>query len=308
MFYPKSQKRKRYLNQKIKGLKLKFVSYVLNKLRITSWTRKFNIEGKSFYFEVDNLDLGLSRQLYFTDYREFDSTIYFTKYLEEKKPKQILECGANIGYFACLEKVFSPNSKVIAVEPIPSNFQLLCRNLSLNNFENIETINAAFSDKEGTGIIYDFELKNWATMDESHALKMKKLGYKYDEIEIGLINLDSFIIDKGVDLIRMDIEGFEYNILMNSKQLKNTKCDIFLEFHSNLLGKTKTLDLLKKLENDGYNDCYVVFNNPHCKNDEFFKYNGHHFKTDILKLQQDISNVSLEEVKFQEGFELFLIK
>ena len=47
----------------------------------------------------------------------------------------------------------------------------------------------------------------------------------------------------------MDVEGFELEIITASSLLKSFNYDLFIEFHSNILGKTKSLELLNHLKN-----------------------------------------------------------
>jgi hypothetical protein len=70
---------------------------------------------------------------------------YVQSILSRIKPNVVVDVGAHLGYYSL--KLSKIASKVIAVEPHPSNFYWLQRNVKLNSVHNVEPIKVALSDE-----------------------------------------------------------------------------------------------------------------------------------------------------------------
>jgi len=61
------------------------------------------------------------------------------------------DVGANVGYYTLLlARGVGPNGRVIAFEPDPVNVAHLKEHMRLNKISNVEIVEAAVSDREGT--------------------------------------------------------------------------------------------------------------------------------------------------------------
>ena len=81
---------------------------------------------------LDPRDKGISRTLILFGERELDHKIILEKVL--KKNMKIFDIGANIGYYVLMESELICNKgKILAIEPVKKNMQLLEKNLKLNN-------------------------------------------------------------------------------------------------------------------------------------------------------------------------------
>jgi len=59
--------------------------------------------------------------------------------------------------------------------------------------------------------------------------------------------------------LRMDVEGFEYNIILGANEiLEKFKPKIFVEIHKMYLGKEKTYEIFNNLKNKGYEIKYYI--------------------------------------------------
>ena len=120
-------------------------------------------------------DLGISKALLIDRIREVDATKEIQKILNEGDV--VLDIGANIGYFVLLEsKIIGNKGKVFAVEPIPSNFEMLNKNIELNNYQNIQTYNFAFGEEKGVDILYLTEMSNQASLLKNTVFKDSGFG------------------------------------------------------------------------------------------------------------------------------------
>ena len=88
---------------------------------------------------LDTSDRGLSRTLFLFGKREIDHYKMLQGILEPGM--QILDIGANIGYYALMESlVIGPNGQVTAIEPMLPNIEMLKRNIELNSATNIDVV------------------------------------------------------------------------------------------------------------------------------------------------------------------------
>jgi len=119
-----------------------------------------------------------------------------------------VDVGANIGFYVCLAR--HAGKRVLAIEPQPKNLSLLRRNLSANDYGDVEIATEGVSDAPGTARLYGPSgtgasvIPGWA---HQHS------GYHLD---IVLTTLDSLLSDKFAGqrlLIKVDVEGAEFMVL-----------------------------------------------------------------------------------------------
>jgi FkbM family methyltransferase len=164
---------------------------------------------------------------------ELDKLKRFEK--EIKTEMVVYDVGANVGYYIFPSSVLTGSTgKVFAFEPVPRNVNYLKSHIALNALSNVMVIEKAVSDKIKK---QKFSLSSNPSM-----------GHLSDkgEIEVETISLDEFIKqgNPAPDIIKMDIEGAEFDALLGAKELlKNKKPVIFLATHSNEL-RVKCLKLL----------------------------------------------------------------
>jgi len=125
----------------------------------------------------------------------------------------IMDIGANTGVYALIAKSIKPTSKVWAFEPVNRVFDKLTYNNSLNNYD-IECLEEAVSDKDGTATIYDKDTEHTYSV----TVNQDNSPNKSDSIPVTIntIRLDNFIEKnkiKNIDLIKMDVEMHEVEAL-----------------------------------------------------------------------------------------------
>ena len=99
----------------------------------------------NYQMYLDPRDKGISRTLLLFGERELDHKIILEKVL--KKDMKVFDIGANIGYYVLMESaILGMNGKIVAVEPVPKNIQLLKRNLELNKNSITTTLQVGLSD------------------------------------------------------------------------------------------------------------------------------------------------------------------
>ena len=215
------------------------------------------LKKKIFNFKMFlNLnDKGLSRTLILFGERELDHKIILDKTL--KKDMQVLDIGANIGYYLLIERhLIGKDAKIIAIEPVADNIKLLRKNLLLNNKEHsTSVIEGAVSNKNGYDTFYTSKHFNLGTFHFKGS--SEKLLDEKSKIKVKKFKLIDICTKEGFpDLIRMDVEGHETKILENL--LKNNKKFIKLplicfETHISKYDKNNSMKkILKGLFTIGY--------------------------------------------------------
>jgi len=84
--------------------------------------------NSNYLMYVDLKDKGISKELYVHKTREHFSTEFLQKFVKEEDI--VIDIGANIGYYALMEAQLANKGKVYAIEPIPTNVDLLKKMLS----------------------------------------------------------------------------------------------------------------------------------------------------------------------------------
>ena len=165
---------------------------------------------------------------------ELDSNKIFNKIINKLNKKSIvLDIGANIGNVSnyILEKT---NTTIFAFEPNRLCFEIMVRRLIDN--ERIKIYNLAVSNYQGMSELYLHKNSkgiNDFNYIESSSLKNQKDNLaKESKVMINVINI-SEILSKfnEIDLVKIDVEGSEYEILpaliTEQHKIKNVLC----EFH-----------------------------------------------------------------------------
>jgi FkbM family methyltransferase len=202
------------------------------------------IQGSRMY--LDMRDKGVSRELALMGIRE----ALFTKTLHGalREGDVVLDIGANIGYYALMAaRLVGPRGKVYAIEPVPHNMKLLEDSIRLNNCGNIETFRLAMGQSDGIAKLYLSDHPNWSSFYRPR----KVTG----QIDIQINSVDSFLQGKRPpDVIRMDVEGYEYEILMGMSDLlaSGRPLRLFIEFHPDIMGRSRAQAFLATLQEHGF--------------------------------------------------------
>lgn len=126
----------------------------------------------------------------------------------------IFDVGANIGWYSLLLSKWFPESQIWAFEPIPSTYETLKQNITLNGATNITANRLGLSDKEGT-------IRFFFSQSLSVNASMRKLSDEQDlqPVDCPVQTLDSFAAqnDLSVDFIKCDVEGAELLVLRGAR-------------------------------------------------------------------------------------------
>lgn len=200
----------------------------------------------------------INTDLYLYRKREPICTEYLINSGIIKKNDVVLDIGANIGYYVLVEsQLVGRDGKVYAVEPVRDTFKVLEKNVRLNNLGNVSTYQFAFGDKNSHAEIFVSNQSNLCAMNKE-AVGGVVLGVQ----DVAMMTVDEFVKDKTApSLVRMDVEGFEYEIIKGMTQTLKGNTKILLELHTQptCLRPGKLEELLQILEDNHYKIKFIVY-------------------------------------------------
>ena len=183
---------------------LSFVANGINDLRLKMSMPDSVIQIKNAVFYLPNFPADVIQRYIVSaqDYWDMQALNIINKYL--KPNSTILDIGANIGshtVYWCLEK---QAKKVYAFEPLGTTFDILKRNVELNNIDDrVELFNIGLSNIETNASVSNYNIQN-----------IGNTSFKPDDNgQFKLKCLDSIKIKEKIDLIKIDVEGAEVEVL-----------------------------------------------------------------------------------------------
>ena len=132
----------------------------------------------------------------------------------DKKFNTVLDIGAWCGTWSA---EFAPYcKKIYAIEPDRTHFECLLKNLS--SFDNIELLDYAVGD-----------IETRVSLTDDNFTQAKRI---YSIGDILMKTVDSFKFED-VDLIKIDVEGFEMNVLQGAKDTLKDCNFLMIELNNN---------------------------------------------------------------------------
>ena len=123
----------------------------------------------------------------------------------------VIDVGAHVGFYAiAMAKRVGPQGRVWAAEPDPVNQVMLHQHIALNGVSaQVQVIPAGISDQKGTAILHQQGLQS----------QLLAAGMTTPGVTVNLTTIDAVIEDAAVDLILVDVEGFELPVLRGASAL-----------------------------------------------------------------------------------------
>ncbi len=224
---------KRVGEAKLQDRKYSFRPYFIEK----------NVEGVDFKFFVGDTD---GMEWYHTG--ATDPVWIEMRFIKDKiisEGDTVVECGSHHG---CTTVVLSDwvgkKGRVLSFEPNPVNFEILKINLSINGIQNVEPFNIAVGAENGE-VDIDISSSNSYVLRNTVSVKTSK---------VKLINIDS-LLDSNPDVLKIDVEGFEKEVLAGAVKLLRKKPKLAIEIHPEMFEKynTSIKEIFDIINRDNYN-------------------------------------------------------
>jgi FkbM family methyltransferase len=139
------------------------------------------------------------------------------------KGKTILDLGGNCGGFTKMA-INAGASKVISLEPCPHNHQILC----INAPEAINLNAAVTEGPSGKATFYYADSKRSSSSSSIHPRR----NSSDLKITVEAYNINELLEKYRPDIVKMDIEGKEYDILDAMEVIPKYVKQFAIEFHS----------------------------------------------------------------------------
>ena len=254
------------------------------------------IFGRKIMQPVNNLVLSLSlKGNGYMNYGSFkDSGEKFFINLIRDELKLSLDIGANVGNYT--EMLLSDtNSKVISFEPLPKAFDKL-KLIKSDYKDRLEIHNVAIGIKdEVLELFYGTEKSEKASlMKDLEKISFIKEQNK-NKVSVQVRQLDYFqnyFKDEVIDFIKIDTEGFEYEVLMGAKNILEIHQPKFIqvEFNWHQLIKKQTLYNFSELIK--FSDVFKIlpYGNKLLHIDPFRPENNIYHLSNYVFIRKDISD------------------
>ena len=234
---------------------MKDFAYLLNnkhekhKLLLTYMYLKFCI--KALLFPNKKSEKLFDNKIIFNDYATFVflfREIFIRQEYEigmyEERPL-ILDCGANIGMASLFFKYLYLDADIYCFEPLPENNK--CLEYNLKDYGRVYIEKFAIGNK-----VKDIKFY----YNKGNGLQASaKRDFQKKEITVRQLSLSWYLKDfKKVDLLKLDIEGSEFEVMEDLDKSKRLKIidRLVIEVHHNKKGSKSLARLLTILEKNNF--------------------------------------------------------
>jgi FkbM family methyltransferase len=144
----------------------------------------------------------------------------------------VVEIGGHIGTSSLnYSHLVGPTGMVYAIEALPENFEILTRNIARNGITNVKAFHLAIV---GDPDLKEITLNTNPYNSGGHSIFKMSVAETARSVTPAM-TLERFVAEEGIpriDILQMDIEGAEFDILLNSdKALLASIPQIMFEYH-----------------------------------------------------------------------------
>lgn len=165
--------------------------------------------------------------------------------------KIVIDVGASLGM--TVQRFSQKARRVYAFEPHPDNYQFLRDQIRIRKIDNVQTYPCAVTDFNGQSQFFGRESHG------IHSLGTHNKGKVLSTFEVDAITLDTFWekeINEPIGLLKIDVEGFEPDVLRGAEKLLADKTieAVLFEFSPRIhkLRKIDTFEPVTLLQKQGY--------------------------------------------------------
>src|ERR1700732_2474339 len=168
----------------------------------------------------------------------------------------VADVGANQGLYTLWLARVATGGHVYAFEPDPQLFECLEQNVRNNQLTNISAIRAAASDRSGTLAL----TANKLNRGDNRVTRNPDSGLD----EVKAVTLDETLSHSRLDLLKIDVQGFEIEVLQGARETIGNNRDLTILFEFWPYGFRKTghrpTELLELLRETGFQIAALVHN------------------------------------------------
>jgi len=224
---------------------------IMKSLKDKAWFRKL----KRFVKQIAGLDVWYSPQIKANTKRHGD-WCFVPDNLSSESIIYSLGVGEDIIFDVELIKEF--NLSVEAFDPTPNSIEWLKTTATPDNF-NFHPF--GISNQDGILKLYPLVLKGKKSKS-MYTLDNDCSSGEDDAVEIPVKKLSTIMSELNhhkIDILKMDIEGAEYDVIEDLLQSNVDVKQLLVEFHHRFdaIGKKKSNNIIKRLNNSGYKIFFI---------------------------------------------------
>lgn len=234
---------------------ISLINLMLPKLKFEKYYKKFYIEAHNIYVRIksenysfiyrssdyDDLNMMFRENLAFW---ESKSRKIFSQL--SKTSNVVFDIGSYSGIYTLLAAKSNDDVKTYSFEPNPELFKVLSKNIKINRLKNSKIEALAFDENEGVATLY---INHEINTSVASLINNSNKGGSF---QVTKTTLDSFVTREKIttiDLMKIDVEGYEINVLKGSlKSLTDFQPIILMES----LSKESLLEQKSFLTKFGY--------------------------------------------------------
>lgn len=165
-----------------------------------------------------------------------------------------VDVGGNEGWFSMLAAhLVGPQGRVLTCEPQERLWPVVLKNISLNGFTNVQLLPFAVAEQPGEAVINLYPSLNTGSSNISGTKRRWEARQRVKLVP--LTDILGALQGKNVDLMKIDVEGFEHQVLLSAgSHLGTTIKRIVVELHPAQLAAlgSSVEDVVKLLRDRGY--------------------------------------------------------
>ncbi len=140
---------------------------------------------------------------------EYREMLFLLHYL--KKGEIFVDVGANIGSYTILASA-EIGATTYSFEPLPDTYNQLLNNININNIANsVKYYNIGLASKPGELLFSDEQDSSM-----NHVIYSTNDGSNFKKVKVS--TLDSVLVDVEPSLLKIDVEGFELEVLKGAEK------------------------------------------------------------------------------------------
>ena len=163
---------------------------------------------------------------------ELSNNIYPFAEMAFEPGDTVLDLGGHVGMISIYLAKKYPFIKIYAYEPTPANYEHFLLNLEANRVLNVEVSNKAVTqDGRSLEMIANFQVNSGGATGNLQDMRLPRHSYFQAEST----TLDAIFAERDIrrcKLLKIDIEGSEHEVLLNSESLSRVEY-LVGEFHIN---------------------------------------------------------------------------
>lgn len=206
-----------------KRLKSRLRNWVLYRWAVPLVNRELKQGGVSLYRYIAATDRLFPYKALTETALSPKGDILSDRWYKALQPRQLrgkvaFDVGVNYGYTSAWISRWA--DQVYTFEPNPNNAAMIREQLRIRQIDNVEHIPTAISDHQGEGVLH---LKSF---DGHHSLGDIGASSTVGTMRVPVTTLDCFAETRGINrvsLLKIDVEGFEPEVLRGARGLLSTR-------------------------------------------------------------------------------------